>query len=374
MAFILNYAVIHSFEKTQYQKGINPKKTVIQPLFDTTKPTVIKLVQDIHVLLGKEKNKVYWGQFSNNKRGGSFPDSIREHLKKPDTDTFEKLSHKTLEELIKQAKDELLATGGHTLIAKYQSEGKDFLLVTNIKEKEGLRLGKNYEPIESSNIDLTQILQAARINLKKFTEIESNPETPLSIEADKTYLCFISKGKADASKYFIEALGCEKGITSARATKNTIECTYNYFKDNQSLSPYKKAAKENVIRYLKSRLEDKESENTGKASIDGIVNAAKSAIPPEKSELQNEVENLKTELNSEHHQVPDEFSVNPAEIKKRTKIKGGTAHWDLEFEISSLGENANSSVFYDRNSSTITLSAIPEDFIKKIEKQLNEDE
>lgn len=374
MAFNLYYAVIHSFEKEQYKKGINPKKTVIQPLFDVTKAAAIKLVQDIHVLLGKEKNKVYWGQFSNKKRDGRFPDEIRKHLKLPSSKLFETLSHVTLEELANQAKDELLATGGHILIAQYNSEGRNFLLVTNIKEKDGLRLGKNYEPIESSNIDLSQILQAARINLDRFKQVESTPEKPMPDELDKTYLCFISKGKADASKYFVEALGCEKGITSARATRNAIDCTYNHFKDNEHLSPYKKQAKEHVIRYLKSKLEKTESNSDNKASIEGIVNAAKSAIPPEKSELQHEVESLRTELNNEENQVPDEFSANPAEIKKRTKIKGSTAHWDLEFEASSLGDSANSSVFYDRIQKTVTLSSLPDLLIKKIENQLDEEQ
>ncbi|CDF87051.1 hypothetical protein PKB_5746 [Pseudomonas knackmussii B13] len=371
MAFELYFAVIHSFEKEQFKKGVNHNKTVIQPLFNPQKPAVIKLVQDIHTLLGKEKNKVFWGQFSDGKREGLFPDGIRKYISSPnDTKIFEDLSKTVLSELIKQADDSLLATGGHILISAYRSEGRHFLLVTSVKEKDGLRLGKNYEPIESANIDFSQIAHAARINIDKFKSYGQPMHLAEAEETDKTYLCFISKGKSDASRYFIEALGCEKGITSARATKKAIDLVYEYFKGNEKLSPFKKPAKEAVIRYLRAKLDSEHEESEKKASLDGIINAAKSAIPAEFAELASEIDSLSDELNSEENQLPQEFTVNRAELNKRIKMKGSTSNWELEFETSALGDTANSSVFYDKDHQTLTLSSIPDDLKIKIEKQL----
>lgn len=381
MAFKLNHAVIHSFEKSKHDSFIDKSRIIKKPLFDIEEPGIIKLVSSIHSLLGKSGNNVVWGQFSDEGRQGKFPKLTSETIISNTKENFQNLSHVALHEIIEQAKEEALSTGGYFLFAQYELNAISYLLVTSIKEKDGLRLNpENYTPIETTDIDMSKVQQAARINLARLSEA-LNPEESeakaneenieeTSAESDKTYLCFISKGnKSEPSGYFIKALGCEKGVPSKRATKNAIDMVARFFKDNKDIKAYRVQARENVVRYLQKKLEE------GKhATLDGICAAANKAIPTEHADLGSHLDELKAFLNNEENRVPEEFSVNKSALNEKIRIKGESGnHWSIQFEKGSLGTDENSKVCYSKENSKIILSDPSPALCRLIEKAIADD-
>ncbi|WP_337058767.1 nucleoid-associated protein [Pseudomonas sp. USHLN015] len=371
MAYELKFAVIHSFEKAQHTIVVRRDTIVEKPLFDVKIPTVQALVTGIHELLGKPENNVIWGQFSDS-RPGPFPNTVKSLLTTPNAKNFESLAKTALHQLIGQAKEEPLSTGGHTLFAHYISNSIPYLLIANIKQRNGLRLGEDYIPIESVDIDMTKVQQAARINLSRLSEslLPTTFEGDENIEEnnDRTYLCFISKGRdSDASTYFIKALGCEKGVASGRATNNAIDVVEAFFRGIPELRPISPQAKENVIIYLRERLEKKE-----KATLRGVKAAAASAIPAEIADHATFLDSLDEQLNNEENRVPEEFTVNKVVLNRKTKIKSIANRWTLQFEKGALGTTANSTVFYNENEGTITLKDLPPKLIKDIAKEIKD--
>ncbi|QGZ31474.1 nucleoid-associated protein [Stutzerimonas stutzeri] len=382
MAFELKHAVIHSFEKEQYSTEVDLKTIVKKPLFDVSLPTVQSLVSGIHTILGKPGNNVAWGQFAQTGRQGPFPATANSFVSSYDAAAFELLTHVALDELVEQAKQETLATGGHTLFASYIYNSVSFLLIANIKQRSGLRLGDDYVPIESVDIDMSKVQQAARINMARLSEAinatenpdegdtpEENPDDPI----DKTYLCFVSKGRdSEASAYFINALGCTPGIASSRATNNAIDAVEDFFREDESLRSYALQAKENVIAYLQKKLEDLgDGTGNGKATLRGVQQAAASAIPAERADLVEALDNLTEHLNNEANQIPEEFSVHSQALNKKIKIKGVSNRWSVQFERGALGTTANSAVWYNKEEGKIILSDISDKLRKLIEAELN---
>lgn len=383
MTFVLKYAVIHSFEKEHKKLGLDRNKVVLKPLFDVRKKGIQALVAALHDLLGKPGNNVVWGQFSDNRREGDFPTETRSIITSDTADQFENLTRVGMRELVEHAANEMFSTGGFILFAHYVSNQIPFLLVTNIKQRDGLRLDANYEPVEGVDIDMSKVQQAARVNLSRLSEI-LNPEVAepqsdveltkaelerIALEKEKTYLCFISKGKnSEASGYFIEALGCQKGVPSARATKNAYDAVKDFFSTKPSLAPYKKQARESVIAYLESKI------GNGHATLAGVYAAAARVIPSNNADYSADLEELTTFLNDEDRQVPEEFVVNSAALKQRIRIKGVESQdqWSVNFNTGALGIDQNSKVCYRKEDRKIILSDPSEALVKVIEKALRE--
>lgn len=369
----LKTAIIHSFKKIAHTGLVSEvvKKDVV---LDTQNPALNSLVDGINGLIGKEGNSVVYGQFADDGRQGPFPDRFRAFVDVCDDEAqFIALTHLSMDQLVEQARDQTLATGGHILCAHYASGASDFFLVASIKQRGGIQLDENYVPKAIQEVDLKTVQQAARINLVKFASVNAAAvdaaaaNTPADAEdaeeVDSTYLCFISRGRnSQASDYFISALGCAKGVASGRATKNAIDYVARFFRDNAVLRPFAYKAKEAVVRYLQDRLVD------GKASrLDSICHAAIQHVPPS---LVDEIAELKNFLNNEKHRVPEDFTVNPKSLKERTRIKGEATSWSLQFERGALGKEATSDVYYDELRKKLTLSNMNQELVDLIEKEL----
>ncbi|MBD9616747.1 nucleoid-associated protein [Pseudomonas sp. PDM07] len=367
MAFNLVHVVIHSFEKEKGSNGVDMSKNVIKPLFDPSIGTLTSLTEGINGLLGKKGNNVVWGQFSSDNREGLFPDGTQSFAQSITAANFEALTHIALNELIQQASVEIFATGGHTLFAYYMSDAIPFILVANIKQRDGLRLGPDYIPINSVDIDMSKVHQACRINLARYSEsVFGLDEDNEDSEADKTYLCFISKGRdSEASAYFIKALGCTPGVASTRATANAIDLIEDFFRDKQDLAPFSNQAKDNVIAYLSKKHADNE-----KATLSGLQAAASAAIPPELSDLVEQLETLSDSLNSETSMVPEEFTVNKSVLDRKTKIRGKSNRWSAQFDKSALGTSIDSVICYNELEDKLTFSDIPSDMKKLIQAEI----
>ncbi|WP_299230978.1 nucleoid-associated protein [uncultured Halomonas sp.] len=367
--FELVHAVIHSFSKEPQTNVINDEVKK-EELLDSQMDSVISLVETLNSLLGKPGNNVVWGQFAEDGRQGRFPEATVQYLDNlEDSNEFLSLSHLALDELARQAREEFLATGGHVLVSLYKQNNIPFILIASIKQRDGLRLDDNLVPIGVSEIDLSKIHQAANINLNKLHQVKGEEhQDDGEVEVDRTYLCFISKGDKEASGYFVVALGCTKGIASARATRSAIDLVDSYFRANADLRPHRQRAKENVVAYLKRKLGEGEP-----AVLDEICRGAVQAIPADNAQdVQRHHEDLLGSLNDEENKVPDEFTVNAPALNQRVRIKGKATRWDVQFEKAALGDTPAADVWYDEENGKLVLSNVPEGLVRKINKEIRE--
>lgn len=372
----LKTAIIHSFKKTAHTDLVSDvvKKDAV---LDTQNPALVSLVEGINGLIGKEGNSVVYGQFAGDGREGPFPDRFSAFIDvSEDESEFVALTHLAMDQLVQQAREQILATGGHILCASYTSGVADFFLVASIKQRGGIQLDENYVPTAIQEVDLKTVQQAARINLLKFASVTdaalnvagknaaANAEDAEDAEeVDSTYLCFISRGRdSKASDYFISALGCAKGVASGRATKNAIDYIARFFRNKPELKPFAYRAKEAVVRYLQDRLAEGKS-----ARLDAICHVAIQHVP---ADLVDAIAGLKDYLNDEKHRVPEDFTVNAKSLKDKTRIKGEAANWSLQFEVGALGKLATSDVYYDEVRKKLTLSNMNQELVDLIEKEL----
>lgn len=372
----LKTAIIHSFKKlahTDYVSEVVKKNVAL----DTVNPALQFLVEGIHGLIGKEGNSVVYGQFADDGRQGPFPERFTTFVNAQDDEAqFISLTHLAMDQLVEQARNQVLSTGGHILCARYTSGAADFFLVASMKERGGIQLDENYVPKEIQEVDLSKVQQAARINLASFMAINAanavedaaavelgEGENIEADEVDSTYLCFISRGRdSQASDYFISALGCAKGVASGRATKNAIDSVARFFRDKKLLKSFGYKAKEAVIKYLGEQLAAGKS-----ARLDAICHVAVQHVP---ADLVDEIAGLKDYLNNERHRVPDDFTVNPKSLKEKTRIKGDAANWSLQFERGALGKDPAADVYYDEARKKLTLSNLTVELVDVIEKEL----
>lgn len=365
MAFELMHAVIHSFTKETNTLVVTEivKKDV---LLKKDLAAVVSLVFGVSRLLGKVGNIVSYGQFGDDMRQGPFPSEF--HSYTADTsnaDVFLQLSHTAVNELALGAKEELLSTGGHILVAQYTNDSIPYLLVAMIKQRGGVSLDSDYVPIEITEIDLTKVSQAARINLTRYAEVMGMPDEPLDEEegVDRTYLCFLGQGKNNqASRYFVTALGCTKGIASSRATQNAITAVEKYFSSSE-LRKHRTRARDSVVSYLQKKIATGEN-----ATLDEICHAANSCVPAEEQEATN---GLKEFLNNEQNKVPTQFAIHASTLNKRIRIKGDAGNWAIQFEQQILGTVPDSVIYYNAEARTLTINALTDQLVKSIEAEIN---
>jgi nucleoid-associated protein len=370
MGFELKFAIIHGFEKEARQTYVKKviKKTVV---LDNDLVPVLDLVQGVANLLGKPGNILSYGQFGDDMRQGKFPAAFDNYSNSPlDEATFIALSHTAVDELAHASQSESFSTGGHILVAFFMRDSSPFLLVAMIKKKGAVTLDVNYVPIAVTEIDLTKVHQAARISIARY--LTNRPSTPnISNDEDeqaddRTYLSFVGQGTHNnASGYFVNALGCTKGISSSRATNNAITGVRDFFAP-AALRPFRSASRNATIAYLRQQ-----SLRGHNAKLNDLVYAALSVLEEGIDEL---VEPLKNHLNGEKVKVPSEFAVHEKTVIKKSIIKGGaeSANWTVQFEQSLLGTKQNATVVYDQRRKSLTFTELSAALIADIEAELGE--
>src|SRR3546814_927330 len=232
----LKFAIIHSLDKTE--GALSASVRTRDSVLDIQKPVIEDLAEKLAKLVGKDGSSVYWGQFGTGRREGLFPSHVQPLISDCTEAAFIAMSKVAMEELRGKASQESFATGGHVCFFVYRIRTSSFLLVAMVKERGGMVLSAALEPTEITEIDLSKLHQAARVNLDRYGAFLA-PANGKAISTqhtsedgtEKTYLCFINrKSQSDVAEYFVEALGCEKGVASGRTTKAVVTEIRNYVK------------------------------------------------------------------------------------------------------------------------------------------------
>lgn len=364
MAIDLKQAIIHSIAKARNTTVITAivKKTT---LLDVTDPAVASLVSGVNSLLGNPGNLLSYGQFGNDMREGRFPGAFGDYVpKSAKNDAFLELSHCAVDQLADRAREEPFATGGHILVAAYESDTRPFLLVAMIKQRGGIVLDDDYVPKTIQEVDMSKVHQAARINITRYKEVVALGPVAEDDDApeDRTYLSFVGAKTDPAAGYFVTALGCTKGIASSRATSNVIAAVEAFF-TKPELKKYRTEAKNAVTSYLQEKLASGHD-----AVLSDIAFCATSGLKDKQEEV---VEEFRVYLNSEQVKVPAAFPVHRTTLNKSTRIKAETGSWTVQFEKRLLGSSPNSPIYFDPKKKTLTLTGVSEDIAKEIQAELD---
>lgn len=362
----LTFAIIHSLEKS---KGtLSATVRTRDSVLDIQKPVIKDLAETLAKLVGKDGSSVYWGQFGTNRREGLFPSHVQPLISDSTEAAFITMSKVAMEELRAKASEEGFATGGHVCFFLYRIQTSSFLLVAMVKERGGMVLSADLEPTEITEIDLSKLHQAARVNLDRygaFLELADGQSIPAPDDSEdsteKTYLCFINrKSQSDVAEYFVEALGCEKGVASGRTTKAVVTEIRKYVRSIPEIKEKAPAVRLAVIEHLQGQ------EDGAMVSLDKVVAVARHAVGVD---LERYVDGLKDHLNSEVVQIPDEFPVSAIALRSYTRISGKASRWQFSFENSALGEQ-DAEIIYDATEKSLKLTQLPPSMIAKVEETL----
>lgn len=378
MPIELNHCVIHELIKAPGSAVVNTD--VKETCLDTENEHVIQLVTSLSDLIGRKDNQAARGTFDQRTTVYRVPPAFHTYFQsEKQVDNFHAFSVVCMNELAREVRggNRIAATGGAIVFAEYTSQGLNYFLVAMIKQKDALQLNENLEPTGVVEIDLSKIHQAARVNYQKYEshmtllanregaaadggDQEENNEEFLEILPN--YLAFVSpRANADASGYFVVALGCTDSVPTAVATSKTLEGVKTYF-SSPDLLPFQGDAYVRACQYLEDRLEQRQP-----ARLTEIEHALRQAVPPE---LGDRLDGIVDHLNGENFGVPLEFGVNSRALKRNTRTKTATPEWELNFLTRLLGEEAGSQIRYVRAERRLIISDLPDDVRRKIEDAL----
>lgn len=355
----IKQVVIHELIKKSGTTTVKTKSA--DKLLNIDLPLVIELVAELNKLYGTKGNNAIYGTFSKKDATNQFPDHTDQYLENESDDLFLALSLRCLAELTREASAQQSSTGGYIVFARYK-EQHNYLLIAMIKDKQGLQVNADLEPVGITSIDLSKIHQAARINLTTYANVSGSEEN-LENDETKAYLSFVSpRTNHDVSGYFIKALDCSDGVPSAKATNNAFTTVDAYCQTILELKPLRSKAKDSLIKYLEDCLERKEP-----ATLAGVEHSILQVVPAEHYAL---LEGFSQFANSDEHQLPETFGVNAAKLKTYTRIISKNPDWELSFQRTALGIDENSELRYDKNTDSLIIRC-SNDLRKKIEDQLN---
>ncbi|WP_123632347.1 nucleoid-associated protein [Salinisphaera orenii] len=367
----LNFSIIHELDKAAHSSAVSVRYGK-EPL-DTTDSTVKDLASQLVGLIGQRQSTVLWGQFSENRREGRFPGAVQKLTQEHSFEEFKRLTSVALDELREQIAKESLATGGYVCFFVYRASGESFLLIVMVKEKGAITVNSDLKPTQITEIDFSKLHQAARVNLDRYREAltggnEEGEEDRLEESAtdgaiDRTYLCFIDRKSADSevAGYFIEAFGCEKGISANRGTKAAIKAVRQYALSRPQLKRKASYIRRTLIEYFRE-LPDNET-----VTIDMVVHSVRSSLSADEMP---EADELGEYLNSDANKVPAEFRVSKKALDSMTRIKAKTDRWQLSFDDSALGYS-DAEIVFNRETETVSLTNVPHETVRAIKKSLD---
>ncbi|MDR6298255.1 nucleoid-associated protein [Pantoea dispersa] len=368
----LNNVIVHELIK----KAKEPISSVEEDRFrfrDTElnceNATVQRMINEINSLYGKSGNSAQYGIFKEEEtERGPVPDAIIRYIGSSSrtTQMFIDLSVEIMKKLGKEAEKQVLSSGGVIVFADYIRDGVHFFLITMIKQKEGIRLSANMEPELLEQLELSKINQAARINFDRFFQYQNSPELD---KHDLSYLSFIGgSSSSNASGYFITALGCDKGVTANRATKNLPKEVRAFFMKHPELKDHAKKFKNEVLSYLAQQLHNKKPARLSDIRLLSLRYMA--SLEDDKREKLSE--DLVTHLNSEEVRIPNEFSVSASGLKSIMNIKVKGNGYSFDFEKSLLGTNNDADICYNKEGGSLTFTNLSDSAKQLIELALNE--
>ncbi|MGF6424527.1 nucleoid-associated protein [Lelliottia sp. 489] len=366
----IRHVIVHELIK-ESNKDFNHSKPY--NLRDTelvkTNEIVKKLVDGVIDLYGSKGNSAHYGIFINEKtKQGPVPGLFHDYslVKDSVSKDFISLTKQVMKEMYHAAMSQPWASGGYVVFTDYITSGFRYLLVTMIKKTNGVTISDKLEPEEMIHLELGNINQAAKINFRNYEEYQVADDLK---KTELSYLSFISKTTGQsAAAYFIAALGCDKGIASAGATRKLPDEIRRFCRAAPALKAHADMLRNDVIKYLEKQFENKHSAKL--SDIEAVATNHMSAM--DESERTSLVEKLMKHLNSEEVRIPSEFVINKTSLDKIRNVIYKTPSLSFNFDKDLLGSTIDAKVYYNDESASLTFNNLPIEAVTKIRTALKE--
>ncbi|HAI1307544.1 TPA: nucleoid-associated protein [Escherichia fergusonii] len=366
----IKHVIVHELIKDSnkdfnHSKPFNLRDTEL----DKSNETVKKLVDGVIELYGSKGNSAHYGIFINDKnKQGPIPGLFHNYslAQESVSSEFIRLSKEVMKEMYISAKEQIWASGGYVVFTDYILSGFRYFLVTMIKKTNGVTISENLEPEEMIHLELGNINQAAKINFRYYEEYQTADDIK---KTELSYLSFISKTSGQsAAAYFIAALGCNKGIASAGATRKLPDEIRRFCRKEPLLKQQADLFRNDVIKYLEKQFDNKHS-----AKLSDIEALALSHMTNLKEQDRSSlVQKLITHLNSEEVRIPSEFVINKKSLDKIRNVIYKTPALSFHFDKDLLGTTADAKIYYNDENDSLTFNNLPIEAVTKIKKALNE--
>ena len=230
---IIIEAVLHRISKAKGSSG--PDSTTAQAREDALP------LDEVLTRTAEELRRIYsssacgYGMFDPNEDAYPFPRLLREYTQ--GSRTFLQLSTSALNVIANKVADEPFATGGYALFIRYEDAERQWMMVAMLKLRPGTSVDdETLGLMETVNLDLDHLHEAARIDLTKWHENQ------------QPYLSFIKRREGqDVSRYFRNSLGCAEYTDSKHHTSEIKRALEDYFTAQNWDGDTKRTAKQKFV-------------------------------------------------------------------------------------------------------------------------------
>jgi len=361
----LRKMIIHQLVKNQHEEIRESR--IANDLLATNIEKVQDFANKIVAIYGKRQNSAQYGIFSSIDELSSFGYKAEEYtngIEERSDLEFKSLTEFIMEKLETEASRSAPASGGYIVFLEYETDGQIFLMVAMVKKTDGMNIDEELHIESLQYIDLSKLTQALRINSRKFREyIGAN-----DIErAEMTYLSFVSpRTSSTTAGYFVTALGCDKGPSSAKATTYLFTASNNFFSSHELLT---NRAPEMHIALLSHVVRC--SENGENIKLSGVENVARQFIPADdQEEFEAIIEEYLTFLNNEDNRVPVEFPPNKKVTDSYTHVSFKDANYQISISRNLVSRDEHAAVCLT-NDGKVIFNRPPQELIDTLEQALN---
>ncbi|WCN08171.1 nucleoid-associated protein [Marinomonas mediterranea] len=363
----LKKIIVHQLVKEQHQ-AIQASK-IANDLLPTTNEKVQDFAQKIINIYGKRQNSAQYGVFNSLERPSSFGqffNDLSENIEDLSDLRFIELTEFVMGRLWELASESTPASGGYIVFLEYEVDTIIFLLVAMVKKTDGMNIDEELHIESLEYIDLAKLTQALKINTNRFREFLAADE----IEQNEiTYLSFVSpKNNVSTAGYFVTALGCDKGPSSAKATESLFTASDEFFRTNPLTTNNADEMHSALLEYVISC----SSKDGGNVRLSEVENIARRFVTAEDREISDSILNdYITFLNNEDNRVPVEFPVNKKIADKYSHIsyKDGDYQISIKRDLVSKDEHAPVCLTEDGK---VIFNRPPEELVRVLEQALND--
>lgn len=216
---------------------------------------------------------------------------------------------------------------GFLLLAEYQQTGDRFLLVAFLPVKDGVMVSPDLSVDRASQLDVTKIQLAARINLSDY-------QTQLN---EGHYISFI-KGRTGrkTAEFFLDFLGCAERVNAKKQTEQLVESVQDLLRDESVDAEIAKELRKDIYEYCGEQWNS--GEQVRLRDIDERL-VAKGAPAVTTFSQQQGVE------------LAEEFPAERSSLRKLMKFQGQGGGLSVAFEQDMIGER----VQYDPQTDTLKI-------------------
>lgn len=329
------------------------REAVIQGLIKLSGSTVVtERFRDIPsplnermTVLGDELLKIYgsltnnYGCFDEDRETYRFPHNLERYLdNQSDIVDLSKVASRLIADRMSSASS---ATGGYALYLRYNSQGRDWLLIVMLKLKTGTGIDPgSLELNESLAFDINHLHEAARIDLAKWRANE------------EPYLSFIKRsGRQDeVTRYFRLALGCTEYTDSKASTDHALKAVDAYCAAQNWTPDQKREARRVTYNYFDEKKQAREPVNL--IALSGRIN-------------DQSPESFVEFVQEHHYPISETFEPHKNTYSRFKRISENFGTVKLSFDVQDVLDDM---VDYDSSSESLIIRNPPSSLVEKISR------